>query len=144
MPWAGPGAAPRSRAARPPAGQRQARNRPAHSAGWPRRCAPGPPIGPWPAAGSCGPRSRPRTGSRAGHRAARRSEEHTSELQSRLHLVCRLLLEKKKSIDNSDTYRFSTYLQSTFYYNGPPHNTHDTTMQEVEEIYETVALTLST
>src|SRR2546422_8394668 len=25
-----------------------------------------------------------------------RSEEHTSELQSRLHLVCRLLLEKKK------------------------------------------------
>src|SRR2546429_3953812 len=33
-----------------------------------------------------------------------RSEEHTSELQSRLHLVCRLLLEKKKknsSIDKS-------------------------------------------
>src|SRR2546429_5324205 len=30
-----------------------------------------------------------------------RSEEHTSELQSRLHLVCRLLLEKK----NSDTRR---------------------------------------
>src|SRR2546422_5316981 len=30
------------------------------------------------------------------HRCARRSEEHTSELQSRLHLVCRLLLEKKK------------------------------------------------
>src|SRR2546422_8313703 len=32
------------------------------------------------------------------HRAlqAQRSEEHTSELQSRLHLVCRLLLEKKK------------------------------------------------
>src|SRR2546422_8535227 len=28
-----------------------------------------------------------------------RSEEHTSELQSRLHLVCRLLLEKKKTID---------------------------------------------
>src|SRR2546429_6190003 len=28
--------------------------------------------------------------------AAQRSEEHTSELQSRLHLVCRLLLEKKK------------------------------------------------
>src|SRR5256884_702382 len=28
--------------------------------------------------------------------AKRRSEEHTSELQSRLHLVCRLLLEKKK------------------------------------------------
>src|SRR2546429_5984839 len=29
-----------------------------------------------------------------------RSEEHTSELQSRLHLVCRLLLEKKKIEDN--------------------------------------------
>ena len=29
-------------------------------------------------------------------RAAVRSEEHTSELQSRLHLVCRLLLEKKE------------------------------------------------
>src|SRR5205809_6227666 len=28
-----------------------------------------------------------------------RSEEHTSELQSRLHLVCRLLLEKKKNYD---------------------------------------------
>src|SRR3989449_8602940 len=28
--------------------------------------------------------------------ASKRSEEHTSELQSRLHLVCRLLLEKKK------------------------------------------------
>src|SRR2546422_2186518 len=28
---------------------------------------------------------------------ADRSEEHTSELQSRLHLVCRLLLEKKKT-----------------------------------------------
>src|SRR5687768_17930168 len=30
-------------------------------------------------------------------RTSRRSEEHTSELQSRLHLVCRLLLEKKKN-----------------------------------------------
>src|SRR5689334_24249993 len=38
---------------------------------------------------------------RAGHRdrsnAAVRSEEHTSELQSQFHLVCRLLLEKKKN-----------------------------------------------
>src|SRR3989449_1595065 len=32
----------------------------------------------------------------AGAILAARSEEHTSELQSRLHLVCRLLLEKKK------------------------------------------------
>src|SRR2546429_7346799 len=31
-----------------------------------------------------------------GKLGAERSEEHTSELQSRLHLVCRLLLEKKK------------------------------------------------
>src|SRR2546422_4344777 len=30
-----------------------------------------------------------------------RSEEHTSELQSRLHLVCRLLLEKKKKKKNT-------------------------------------------
>src|SRR3712207_7292305 len=30
-----------------------------------------------------------------------RSEEHTSELQSRQYLVCRLLLEKKKSINSS-------------------------------------------
>src|SRR2546422_7886223 len=30
-------------------------------------------------------------------KADQRSEEHTSELQSRLHLVCRLLLEKKKT-----------------------------------------------
>src|SRR2546422_7814999 len=40
----------------------------------------------------------------AGHAAGvhqvrrRRSEEHTSELQSRLHLVCRLLLEKKNTV----------------------------------------------
>src|SRR2546422_4673008 len=43
-------------------------------------------------------------GIRRRHRsAARRSEEHTSELQSRLHLVCRLLLEKKKKNDNAPT-----------------------------------------
>src|SRR5690625_6289272 len=39
---------------------------------------------------------RPRHG-RRGARAQQRSEEHTSELQSRGHLVCRLLLEKKKT-----------------------------------------------
>src|SRR2546429_7173259 len=33
---------------------------------------------------------------------ARRSEEHTSELQSRLHLVCRLLLEKKNTPELTD------------------------------------------
>src|SRR2546422_5375817 len=42
---------------------------------------------------------RERRAAEDGSRAPRqggRSEEHTSELQSRLHLVCRLLLEKKK------------------------------------------------
>src|SRR2546422_5375863 len=39
-----------------------------------------------------------------------RSEEHTSELQSRLHLVCRLLLEKKKKIDPKT---FIWYLTAT-------------------------------
>src|SRR3712207_8675404 len=39
----------------------------------------------------------PPGGVRRGLRSARRSEEHTSELQSRQYLVCRLLLEKKKS-----------------------------------------------
>src|SRR2546422_4183264 len=34
-----------------------------------------------------------------------RSEEHTSELQSRLHLVCRLLLEKKKRKNNGSSLR---------------------------------------
>src|SRR5258708_21296228 len=36
-------------------------------------------------------------------RGARRSEEHTSELQSPDHLVCRLLLEKKKNKKNKET-----------------------------------------
>src|SRR5436305_3799630 len=38
----------------------------------------------------------PRYGHQAMQALPRRSEEHTSELQSRPHLVCRLLLEKKK------------------------------------------------
>src|SRR2546429_7073751 len=37
-----------------------------------------------------------------------RSEEHTSELQSRLHLVCRLLLEKKKRDTSTRIYHHST------------------------------------
>src|SRR2546429_2944470 len=36
-------------------------------------------------------------------RFRQRSEEHTSELQSRLHLVCRLLLEKKKNPIHTST-----------------------------------------
>src|SRR2546422_8405711 len=36
---------------------------------------------------------------------SQRSEEHTSELQSRLHLVCRLLLEKKKKNGRTTDHR---------------------------------------
>src|SRR2546422_5219313 len=39
-----------------------------------------------------------RSGSHFLANGEKRSEEHTSELQSRLHLVCRLLLEKKKKL----------------------------------------------
>src|SRR5947208_6382407 len=39
----------------------------------------------------------------------RRSEEHTSELQSPDHLVCRLLLEKKKEKKKSHSLRHGTY-----------------------------------
>src|SRR5256884_6327210 len=59
------------------------------------RTGPGRPAG--------GDRHRPR---------GERSEEHTSELQSRLHLVCRLLLEKKKKFlhinEESDSGPFHT------------------------------------
>src|SRR2546429_5944488 len=48
----------------------------------------------WPPSGVSGYGGAPPAAASA--TAARRSEEHTSELQSRLHLVCRLLLEKKK------------------------------------------------
>src|SRR2546422_3534120 len=37
----------------------------------------------------------------------KRSEEHTSELQSRLHLVCRLLLEKKKKNIQRENYELT-------------------------------------
>src|SRR2546422_8610947 len=43
---------------------------------------------------ACGPKPAVINSASAGRSI--RSEEHTSELQSRLHLVCRLLLEKKK------------------------------------------------
>src|SRR3712207_7353449 len=43
----------------------------------------------------------------AGHAMLLRSEEHTSELQSRQYLVCRLLLEKKKTgLAQSPQYRY--------------------------------------
>src|SRR2546429_6873569 len=55
---------------------------------WPSACA-------WKVKVSCDGRS-----------ACGRSEEHTSELQSRLHLVCRLLLEKKKKSRNRHQKRY--------------------------------------
>src|SRR2546422_6574329 len=40
-----------------------------------------------------------------------RSEEHTSELQSRLHLVCRLLLEKKKKRNKKPRHEGETQME---------------------------------
>src|SRR2546422_10970150 len=73
-----------------------------------RHLRPGRPGGVPPAAGDGdrGAGARPRRPARGAgggavpaERRRVRSEEHTSELQSRLHLVCRLLLEKKKNIN---------------------------------------------
>src|SRR5689334_23690977 len=50
---------------------------------------------------------------RAARRCASRSEEHTSELQSQFHLVCRLLLEKKK---NKVDIAFAVLKRHTKYY----------------------------
>src|SRR2546429_4667763 len=50
-------------------------------------------------------RLRPQSGPRI---FSTRSEEHTSELQSRLHLVCRLLLEKKKKRNTVDLHAISS------------------------------------
>src|SRR5207253_7060533 len=47
------------------------------------------------------PRPLPQLRKFPGHEMKERSEEHTSELQSRGHLVCRLLLEKKKRTSKS-------------------------------------------
>src|SRR3712207_7153207 len=66
-------------------------------------CRSGPPsrpsTRPWlPPASRCSrPTSAARRGSAASSCTPTRSEEHTSELQSRQYLVCRLLLEKKKT-----------------------------------------------
>src|SRR3712207_7868870 len=71
----------------------------------PRRCDSQRPIGlpgiPDRDQGCCG-RDRHAARSVPGrHAASDRSEEHTSELQSRQYLVCRLLLEKKKTYSSS-------------------------------------------
>src|SRR2546429_7341274 len=78
------------------------------TAGWGAPRAPAPPAAPassapFPSCTSSNSAAQARGAFRSSSSAARkslsnlaRSEEHTSELQSRLHLVCRLLLEKKK------------------------------------------------
>src|SRR2546429_6466645 len=43
-----------------------------------------------------------------------RSEEHTSELQSRLHLVCRLLLEKKKKSQHQPPHFYTITMHGVF------------------------------
>src|SRR5687768_18179890 len=66
-----------------------------------------------PACTACRTRGSRLVSARRGARRRRRSEEHTSELQSRLHLVCRLLLEKKKKtrvqrteiVEKTDAYK---------------------------------------
>src|SRR5439155_25449225 len=63
-----------------------------------RRCSSGCSASCWPARSGGGCASR---------RGRPRSEEHTSELQSRGHLVCRLLLEKKKKKRKSDMYLYN-------------------------------------
>src|SRR5438309_6217497 len=49
---------------------------------------------------ACVPARASRRRRREARAGTHRSEEHTSELQSQFHLVCRLLLEKKKKIKN--------------------------------------------
>src|SRR5262245_64260379 len=72
-------------------------------------------------------------------RSSSRSEEHTSELQSLRHLVCRLLLEKKKNKKIATIlkqHQFRTQRKTTIYTHNPhtrqqtnqtlnPHNTHN-------------------
>src|SRR5438309_4760276 len=67
---------------------------------------------------------------RSSARRGTRSEEHTSELQSQFHLVCRLLLEKKKSIEHNQKTGLTTFGQLH------QHHTHiprDNTLQQVRD-----------
>src|SRR5689334_23878833 len=49
-----------------------------------------------------------------------RSEEHTSELQSQFHLVCRLLLEKKKKLTKNKIPQILQQLNKTTLFHHPP------------------------
>src|SRR5437899_5677513 len=64
------------------------------------------------------PESRARAPARLN--TTKRSEEHTSELQSLRHLVCRLLLEKKKK----NTHKQTPGIPSTYYYTAQAHIAH--------------------
>src|SRR2546422_4456525 len=56
-----------------------------------------------------------RHASRDWRSSSSRSEEHTSELQSRLHLVCRLLLEKKKKTYSKHSTSYRSYEEESYY-----------------------------
>src|SRR5256884_6082557 len=73
---------------------------------------PNPDVSPLHITTQCPPQTSPLPAHDTGLRLAirYRSEEHTSELQSRLHLVCRLLLEKKKKDDGQSTSPLTMYL----------------------------------
>src|SRR5438876_4237078 len=58
-------------------------------------------------------------GDRRTGQAFQRSEEHTSELQSPVHLVCRLLLEKKKNTPYENLNSKQIYYLYKFYYATP-------------------------
>src|SRR6266404_2384694 len=65
----------------------------------------------------CGSRCRNRSRRNSAHSASlARSEEHTSELQSLAYLVCRLLLEKKKTNKKSTQPRFLALVTCMFSY----------------------------
>src|SRR3989442_10453028 len=61
----------------------------------------------------------PRDGQSIAAEAPRRSEEHTSELQSRPHLVCRLLLEKKKKKKITEVTRKQAINSNMYLYSDP-------------------------
>src|SRR4051812_49805153 len=62
-----------------------------------------------------------------------RSEEHTSELQSHVNLVCRLLLEKKKTSTSATTAGTMTSTTDTTLYNRP------TQSDQLSSLYSTAA-----
>src|SRR5438309_8351532 len=75
---------------------------------------------------TCALRRRPRIRLDPSDRRGSRSEEHTSELQSQFHLVCRLLLEKKKKTNKKNTqFKHSINTTSVFplSHKPPPHRT---------------------